>query len=841
MEFEPEEIFAAGTTSFATTSASTFAACIVSFLHIRQLDAEEVGDGDRESMASFGQLGDQNASTPGGSAPDKDPKPENPKGPKVEKKKCGLCKTMQPVDEWPIGCPRCRICKRAIDNLAYCAHVQKQEEWWKEVRKDEPQLRELVKKYLDQCPDAGSAASKKRGSFNLVRYIENFKASSAVVNEDEGIMMHKSRFLAWAQTEANPDGALSKVQAEQKWSEMESLVSTGQWVSSQRGPPKEPLLLRIKVAEKVTFRNSFEHAKIQEAQQNREMRKVTAEGVEAGRRALLRDHERGIGRDGQRQDFGAIAQSMVATSTSAAAGGAARNSAFSGSGVFMPNIEGLKDEIAEDQQEEQAKKEAKKKGAKGAAGASGTSTENDPTSTHSSENSSNVAGNAAAHSKQPWFDEGALNKAKRAQEQTQRKLLETLEKHFGTAAAALKSASSSPTVHVAERELNTLKTRLKFLMAVLSYQADRVDRLTEVEPEHCVGLLDKYLDEIAKNQLDELKASVVGGRSPCIDYELLEPVDAITADLASGFKHLLDNATSKDDVVRFCKQLEARRAPFTKICKAVSTAAKDLASALNSKKRVANQAQAAADQAVTPKRARAATPLGAGASRKAAIFEVGVANGKQVQTVHLAADFSPDVLAHVDFGLPVMLTSGNWQPLIKDLSVQAAISQFQSAWMTSAMRQASGRAAQKLVEPANKIVHDAFTKPLKHLMCSLPADSKYDSLRLSLAPSLCAAAAGCEHAYCEKDGSASVRLAVQGTREVVLLSPTTLKSCITDGSNSLSKLCTGLLSAPANAFQGVTSEIFCTTVGANDLLYTPPGWIIAERIHTAPNKNGDVT
>jgi hypothetical protein len=57
----------------------------------------------------------------------------------------------------------------------------------------------------------------------------------------------------------------------------------------------------------------------------------------------------------------------------------------------------------------------------------------------------------------------------------------------------------------------------------------------------------------------------------------------------------------------------------------------------------------------------------------------------------------------------------------------------------------------------------------------------------------------------------------------------------------LSKLCTGLLTAPAAAFKDVNSDIFCTTVGVNDFLYTPPGWIIAERIHTAPNKNGDVT
>ena len=853
MDFESEEIFAAGATSFVTASASKLAACNASFLfffgadqtirHLRRLETEDVEEGDRESTVSFGRLGDANAATPGGSAPETIPKPENPKLPKAEKKRCGLCRLMQPIDDWPIGCPRCRICKRAIDNLTYCAHVQKQDEWWKEVRKDEPQLRELVKKYLEQCPDAGNAASKKRGLFNLVRYIENFKASSAVINDDEGVMMHKSRFLAWAQTEENPDGAQSKAQAEQKWSEMEESASTGQWVSSQKGPPKEPLLLRIKVADKVTFRNSFEHAKIQEAQQNREMRKVSTESLEAGRRSLLKDHDRGIGRDGQHQDFGAIAQSMVASSTSSAAGGAARTSAFAGHGVFMPNLEGMKDEIAEDQQEELEKKEAKKNqknGAKGSAGLSGSNPENDSASTKLPENLENPAGSAA---KKPWFDEGAISRAKRSQEQTQRKLVETLEKQFAAAVNALNVAASALKPDIAERELNTLKTRLKFLMAILGYDVERVHVLTEITPEQYSLHLAKYVDEEQKSKLEELKASVAGGRSPCIDYESLEPVDIISADLAAGFATLLDKATSKDDVTRFCKTLEARRAPFAKLCKAVGTASKDLTSALNSKKRVANQAQAAADQAAnaTPKRARVATPLAGGASRKAAIFEVGVAHGKQVETVPLSADFSPDVLAHTNFGLPVLLTTGHWQPLFKDSSVQAAISQFQSAWMTSAMRQASGRAAQKLVEPASKTVSDAFTKPLKHLMCSLPADSKYDSLRASLAPSLCAAAAGCEHAYCEKDGSASIRLAVQGTREVVLLRPCTLKSCITNGSNSLSKLCTGLLTAPATAFQGITAEIFCATVGANDLLYTPPGWIIAERIHTAPNKNCDVT
>ena len=96
------------------------------------------------------------------------------------------------------------------------------------------------------------------------------------------------------------------------------------------------------------------------------MRKVSTESLEAGRRSLLKDHDRGIGRDGQRQDFGAIAQSMVASSTSSAAGGAARTSAFAGNGVFMPNLEGMKDEIAEDQQEEREKRKQRRTAQKAA-------------------------------------------------------------------------------------------------------------------------------------------------------------------------------------------------------------------------------------------------------------------------------------------------------------------------------------------------------------------------------------------------------------------------------------------------------------------------------------------
>ena len=65
-----------------------------------EFEDKENGDPDQESLVSFGRLGGEgNAATPGSSGPANTPKPENPKAPKVERKKCGLRKTTQPLDD----------------------------------------------------------------------------------------------------------------------------------------------------------------------------------------------------------------------------------------------------------------------------------------------------------------------------------------------------------------------------------------------------------------------------------------------------------------------------------------------------------------------------------------------------------------------------------------------------------------------------------------------------------------------------------------------------------------------------------------------------------------------
>ena len=156
---------------------------------------------------------------------------------------------MQCCSDWPVHCPHCRPCKQAIDNLSYAAKVQGQEDWWKQQRKDEASLRAVIKKYQEQCPPSSATdKGKNRGTFNLVKYIEEFQAKTAVINNDVGEMMCRSRYVAFAQTYHNPEGALTEKQAEARWAEMEAAASAGEWLHDKNGPVKEQLQLRIRRA-----------------------------------------------------------------------------------------------------------------------------------------------------------------------------------------------------------------------------------------------------------------------------------------------------------------------------------------------------------------------------------------------------------------------------------------------------------------------------------------------------------------------------------------------------------------------------------------------------------------
>lgn len=217
-------------------------------------------------------------------------------------------------------------------------------------------------KYLSTCP-LDSKSGKRANKFNIVKYAEEYRAVTKTIHRKPGRLMHKSMFLGWAQTWDNPKGACKSVaEAEAQWQEYESLAHLKELISDQKGPISEPLRIRIPLSDELHFEDSFEHSKRQEIQHQKEQKSVKEGDILAGRRALLRDHERGIGNS--TDDFGAVAQAMVSNSAHGSTSGeqGPHISAYQGSGVFVPDVAHLQDSMAAEKQEKAEAREAKKKG-----------------------------------------------------------------------------------------------------------------------------------------------------------------------------------------------------------------------------------------------------------------------------------------------------------------------------------------------------------------------------------------------------------------------------------------------------------------------------------------------
>ncbi len=264
--------------------------------------------------------------------------------------------------------------------------------------------------------------------------------------------MLRSQYLAFAQTSHNPAGALTEKQAETRWSEMEAGASSGDWLHDKSGPVQEQLQLRIRTSSQIIFQDEFSHAKVQESQQQKKLKKASQADIEAGRRSLPRDQERGgLGKNGERKDFGGIAQAMLQGQQST---GSRRESAFSGSGVSLPTMQSMQDELAEDEATKKAKTEEKNNISAGSAADEDHGTDDDEAKLE--------------QPKSNWFDEGFVNRAKRAEETQQSKCEDAVNRALQTAVQQLVEATASAH-HNPVREKETLKSRFKFLLLVAGH------------------------------------------------------------------------------------------------------------------------------------------------------------------------------------------------------------------------------------------------------------------------------------------------------------------------------------------------------------------------------------
>ena len=106
-------------------------------------------------------------------------------------------------------------------------------------------------------------------------------------------------------------------------------------------------------------------------------------------------------------------------------------------------------------------------------------------------------------------------------------------------------------------------------------------------------------------------------------------------------------------------------------------------------------------------------------------------------------------------------------------------------------------------------------------------------LQAAMAPSLFAVAAGKDAAFLEKDGLATLRFTWSGIREVVL-SPA---SAWSPAPGKTTAICGRMLQATASEVTAQRDRTHFATLGPDDVLYVPAGWITCKSV--APGRAND--
>ncbi len=355
----------------------------------------------------------------------------------------------------------------------------------------------------------------------------------------------------------------------------------------------------------------FSHSKAQQLQASKAQCKVTEEELAQGRRSLLRDHERGVGRNGEEADFTGIARGMLQKSS----GGSTPASAFTNSGVYIADVRQMAEDVKEEAEEAQRAKAAARKASK--------EERRDDVPQETEVEASAEKGQGSTAKRRRFFDESIVHRKKRDQEQAMQKLSRSMQECVESAEAAIAAAGDGQFLV----EVSTCTHRLNFLRACL--QQDGQEPGTS-----------------AQAALDALRASLAtGGRPPCDGWEQLSPVKALDTEQENTFQRLQQEAKSNEDVMREVARLTDARRPLAALVKSVQKATQEITGALKSKKRVEEQQAKAALGGGKTLQTRGRPSTGIQIVNKKPIYEHAPACGKEIEAYSGAVAAEPNLQA----------------------------------------------------------------------------------------------------------------------------------------------------------------------------------------------------
>ena len=114
----------------------------------------------------------------------------------------------------------CRGCKKAYDALAKMAQKQQQLAWWQVTRNSPKDLKRVLARFKQVCPDLNCGRGKKRGHFCVAAYLEEVRIEKDNEIRRRGEYMSKKDFLGFAQAPPPSGWGLAEEAARTHWAEV---------------------------------------------------------------------------------------------------------------------------------------------------------------------------------------------------------------------------------------------------------------------------------------------------------------------------------------------------------------------------------------------------------------------------------------------------------------------------------------------------------------------------------------------------------------------------------------------------------------------------------------------
>ena len=204
------------------------------------------------------------------------------KGASKGKKACRGCCKLWPTEKFAVNTPYCPECNPVMKRLQRLAKSQKAEETLKEIKGDLDRLRRLIAHYREKVPQSGADRGRKDG-FKFVEFKQVEEASSQVLKDRRGKMMHEARYIEYATSIKG--GSYTWLEAKGKW---DAMFSDSEHPRDYDGPDHSRLQLLVSTSTVMTQREAYKRSKVIEMS---ERQKYTEENLAKARRGLTSGHE----------------------------------------------------------------------------------------------------------------------------------------------------------------------------------------------------------------------------------------------------------------------------------------------------------------------------------------------------------------------------------------------------------------------------------------------------------------------------------------------------------------------------------------------------------------------